>query len=42
MLKKIIKKLVFFIRIRYTAINIPVTPLDLRVNAHFGRVFSFL
>ena len=26
----------------YTSINIPATPLDLRANAHFGRVFIFI
>ncbi|NQY73921.1 MAG: hypothetical protein HRT90_04070 [Candidatus Margulisbacteria bacterium] len=25
----------------YTICNIPVTPLNLRINAHFGRVFPF-
>lgn len=27
---------------KYTIINIPATPLTLRVNAHFGQVFYFL
>ena len=36
------KKLAFFSWIRYIISNTPVTPLSFRVNAHFGRVFSFM
>ena len=34
------KVLAFFLQVRYILINIPVTPLSLWANAHFGRVFS--
>jgi len=36
------KALDFFNKIGYSLINTPATPLSLRVNAHFGRVFSFI
>ena len=26
----------------YSVINIPATPLGFRIDAHFGRVFSFI
>jgi len=29
-------------KIGYISVNTPATPLSLRVNAHFGRVFSFI
>ncbi len=37
-----IKKLEFLKKAVYTISNIPVTPLSLRANAHFGRVFCFI
>ena len=36
------KLLAFFQKLRYSLNDIPVTPLSLRANAHFGRVFLLL
>jgi hypothetical protein len=42
MKKRKLKNLDFITKIGYIINNIPATPLNLRANAHFGRVFSFI
>ena len=41
-IQKIKKVLAFLPRMGHILSNIPATPLSLRANAHFGRVFSFM